>query len=106
MEADIPIILAIEDFSTTIKHDRGHIRIYSDGSIQVVGSVKEAALAFAKYIFFTEFSDGLVSFELNKSIRVDFRKNFEMTCLLKEKPPFFDELAAEFKKIVSMKMFW
>lgn len=102
----IPINLSIEDFKTTMSHDRGYISIHADGTIEVIGPIKDAALALAYYVIHTEYSQDLVSFELNKSILVEYDKNFKLSCLLKEKPPFFDELAAEFQKIVSMKAFW
>src|SRR5574338_3408 len=103
---DIPINLSIEDFQTTVNHDRGYICIHADGKLEVVGPIKDAALALASYVIYSEYSEGLISFELNKSILIEFDKNFKLSCLLKEKPPFFDELAAEFQKIIGMKAFW
>ena len=102
----IPILLSIEDFATVVKHPKGYISINADETIEVVGPVKDAALALAKHIIQYEYTRDIVSLEINKVLRVDFSKNFELSYLKEEKPPFFDELAAEFQKIVNMKIFW
>lgn len=103
---DIPIILAIEDFATTVQHPKGYISIKADETIEIVGPIQDAALALAKHLIDHEYSRGVVSLEINKVLRIDFANNFELSCISEEKPPFFDELAAEFQKIVRMKTFW
>lgn len=103
---DIPIVLAIEDFATVVKHSRGYISINANETIEIVGPIKDAALALAKHIMQHEYTKDIVSLEINKVLRIEFDKNFKISYLKEEKPPFFDELAAEFQKIVGMKIFW
>lgn len=103
---EIPIVLAIEDFATKVSHPRGFISINADETIEIVGPIKDAALALAKHIMQHEYTKDIISLEINKVLRIEFDKNFKLSCLKEEKPPFFDELAAEFQKIVNMKIFW
>jgi hypothetical protein len=100
-----PMTWSIED-TTTIICNGSRLIIDNEGDIKVEGSVKDAALGLIKYVVEAEYSPGLISWELNKAIRIEFDNGFHIEYLKPNKPAVFDELAKEFYRIVKLRMFW
>lgn len=102
----IPMTLALDD-CTTIIHNGSRLVITGDGEMFVEGRIKDAAVGLVKYVIWREYTPGLVSFELNKAVRIDLDKGITLKWIGdKKEPEFFAELVTEFKRTVKMKMFW
>jgi len=80
--------------------------IEQHGELRVEGSIKDAALGLVKYVVEAQWAPGLISWELNKVIRIEFDNGFHIEYLKPNKPAIFDELAKEFHRIVRMRIFW
>lgn len=101
----VPITWNLAD-CTQITHDQGKITIHANGECKIEGPIKDAAIGLFYFIIEQEYNSGLVSIEINKCLRVDLSKNFEVEWLGQDKPEYFDELVQEFKRVTKMKAFW
>jgi hypothetical protein len=95
------------DNITLIIYNETKFSIDSEGGMKVEGSVKNAALGLIKYVVDTEFSEGVVSWELDKAIRIEREDGqFYLECITAKRPDFWDELEKEFHRANKMKAFW
>lgn len=102
----IPMTLDLDNV-TVIICNGSRLLIDKDGKIEVEGSVKDAALGIVKYVIQEEFSNGVISWELNHAIRIEYEDNeFTIEYVKPNKPACWDELEKEFYRAVKMKAFW
>jgi hypothetical protein len=101
----IPMTFAIDDY-TVIINNGSRLTITKEGDMWIDGSVKDAALGIIKYIIEPEFSDGVISWELNNALRIEYDDQFTIEYIKPNKPACWDELEKEFYRIVKMKAFW
>jgi len=102
----IPLTLDLDN-ATVILCNGSRLIINADGEIKVEGTIKDAALGLVKYVVQAEFSEGVVSWELNKALRIEREDGeYYLECITTKKPAFWDELEKEFHRTVKMKAFW
>lgn len=102
----IPMTLSLDDH-TVIIHNGSRLIIDNRGEVKVEGSVKDAALGLVKYVIQNEFSDGVISWELNHAVRIEHEDGqFYIEYVKPNKPAIWDELEREFYRAVKMKAFW
>jgi hypothetical protein len=95
------------DHATVIICNGSRLIIDEDGDVKVEGSVKNAALGLVKYVVQAEFSEGLISWELNHAVRIEREDgDFTIEYVKPKKPACWDELEREFYRAVKMKAFW
>lgn len=104
----IPMTLSYDD-ATVILCNGSRLTIDKYGNIKVEGSIKDVALGLVKYVVQPEFSEGVITWELNKALRIeqeDGKFYLEYVGPIPKKPPFWSELEKEFHRVAAMKAFW
>ena len=102
----IPMTLQL-DIVTVIIHNGSRFSIDSEANMKIEGSVKDAALGLVKYVVEAEFGEDVVSWELNKAIRIEREDGqYYLECVAPNRPAFWDELEKEFYRVSKMKAFW
>lgn len=102
----IPLTLDLDNI-TVIICNGSRLLIDREGQIVIEGSVKDAALGIVKYVIQEEFSNGVISWELNHAVRIEYEDGeFTIDYIKPKKPAIWDELEREFYRAVKMKAFW
>jgi hypothetical protein len=102
----IPMTYQLDNV-TLIIHNGTRFSIDSEGNMKVDGSVKDAAVGLIKYVVEAEFGGDVISWELNKAIRIEREDGqYYLECITAKRPTFWDELEKEFHRAVKMKAFW
>jgi len=102
----IPMTWNLDD-TTVIICNGSRLIIDKDGAVKVEGSIKDAALGLIKYVIQEEFSNGVISWELNHAVRIEYEDgHFSIEYVKPNKPAIWDELEREFYRAVKMKAFW
>lgn len=91
---------------TLIVHEGSSLYIDYLGNMELVGSVKNVAMGLLKYIIEEEWTSGMIRYELNHVLKVEYDNGFYISYMKDNKPYFFDELTKEFDRLVRMKAFW
>lgn len=107
--SNLPMVPMVWDLNlvTIISINESRIGFRADGEVLLEGNLKDAALAFVKYIVDRECTDGTVRVEINKCVAIDCKDNFTLSYMGdKEKPEFWDEFVEEYDRIIRMRAFW
>lgn len=92
---------------TVVSHNQSKIGFRGDGEVLLEGNLKDAALAFVKYVVDRECTDGTVRVEINKCVSIDCANNFELSYVgEKEEPEFWNDFVQEYNRIIRMRAFW
>ena len=97
-----------------LKHGDGVITLHPDGTVDLKGNVKDAAMALATHVF-EERSDGIVDITFNRTLKAHCKKGEPFTLHWETKgtftdngwpaPWFFNALKTEFERVCKMKAF-
>lgn len=103
----IPMTLDMDNACVIICNG-GRLIIGREGEVKVEGSIKDAALGLVKHVIQAEFNDGVISMDLNRTVRIerDLDGHFYIEYIKQNKPAFWDELEKEFYRLAKMKAFW
>lgn len=89
---------------TMFHHNETTLLINSIGSIDLIGTEQDAAIALWEHVK-DQYSDGLSSLIINNVLEINLN-NFNLKHLNNDKPHFFDYLNKEFKRICNLRAFW